>query len=114
MYCKEVIWQRIHEKIRGKSVCSKIHENVSPHFQSQRQTVTVLKIGFFVPCLVETHSPWATLCQNRSYPFARVDLNPITESTLSPSQELWIWPPKKTRHIPLFNNVSMVFAVGAE
>jgi hypothetical protein len=25
-------------------------------------------------------------------PYARVDLNPMLESTLSPSQELWIWP----------------------
>ncbi len=25
-------------------------------------------------------------------PFARVDLNPIPESTLFPSQVLWIWP----------------------
>jgi hypothetical protein len=38
--CKEEVWQRIHVKIRGKSVCAKIHENVSPHFQSQRPTVT--------------------------------------------------------------------------
>jgi hypothetical protein len=29
-----------------------------------------------------THLPWATLC--------RVGLNPMPESTLSPSQELWI------------------------
>jgi hypothetical protein len=26
-------------------------------------------------------------------PYARVDLCPMPESTLSPSQELWIWPP---------------------
>jgi hypothetical protein len=26
---KEEIWQKIHVKIRGKSVCAKIHENVS-------------------------------------------------------------------------------------
>ncbi len=25
-------------------------------------------------------------------PYARVDLNPVPESTLSPSQGLWIWP----------------------
>ncbi len=25
-------------------------------------------------------------------PYARVDLNPIPESTLLPSQVLWIWP----------------------
>jgi hypothetical protein len=25
-------------------------------------------------------------------PYARVDLNPMPESTLSPSQGLWIWP----------------------
>jgi hypothetical protein len=27
-------------------------------------------------------------------PYARVDLNPVQESTLSPSQGLWIWPQK--------------------
>jgi hypothetical protein len=32
-----------------------------------------------------THLPWAApLCQS--------DLNPMPESTLSPSQGLWIWP----------------------
>jgi hypothetical protein len=25
-------------------------------------------------------------------PYARVDLNPMPESTLSPNQGLWIWP----------------------
>jgi hypothetical protein len=25
-------------------------------------------------------------------PYARIDLNPLPESTLSPSQRLWIWP----------------------
>ncbi len=30
------------------------------------------------------HLPWAT-------PYARVDLNPMPELTLSPSQGLWIW-----------------------
>jgi hypothetical protein len=25
-------------------------------------------------------------------PYARVDLNPMPESTLSPSQGVWIWP----------------------
>jgi hypothetical protein len=37
-----------------------------------------------------------TLCPLKSrlhgQPYARVDLNPVPESTLSPSQELWIWP----------------------
>jgi hypothetical protein len=41
-----------------------------------------------------------TLCPRKSrlqniyhgQPFARVDLNPMPESTLSPSQRLWIWP----------------------
>jgi len=32
-----------------------------------------------------THLPWVQ-------PYARVDLNPAPESTLSPSQGLWIWP----------------------
>jgi hypothetical protein len=33
-----------------------------------------------------------SLCQSRPYPYARVDLIPMPESTLSPSQGLWIWP----------------------
>jgi hypothetical protein len=28
----------------------------------------------------------------KGQPYARVDLNPIPESTLSPSPGLWIWP----------------------
>ncbi len=31
-----------------------------------------------------THLPWATLCHSRPYP--------PSESSLSPSQGLWIWP----------------------
>jgi hypothetical protein len=31
-----------------------------------------------------THLPW--------HPYARVDLNPMPESALFPSQGLWIWP----------------------
>ncbi len=32
-------------------------------------------------------------------PYARVDLNPMPESTLSPSQGLWIWSQSVTVHI---------------
>jgi hypothetical protein len=38
-----------------------------------------------------THLPWATLCQSRPQPYARVDLNPIPESTLSPNKGLSIF-----------------------
>jgi hypothetical protein len=37
-------------------------------------------------------------------PNARVDLNPIPESTLSPSQGLWIWPlPGVTEFLGAYN-----------
>jgi hypothetical protein len=37
---------------------------------------------------VPTHEPWALIGQL----YASVDLNPVPESTVSPSQELRIWP----------------------
>jgi hypothetical protein len=40
----------------------------------------------------ESHFPWATLCQSRPYPYARVDPNPMPESTLFTSQGLLSWP----------------------
>jgi hypothetical protein len=41
-----------------------------------------------------THLPWATLRPSFFHAYNRVDLNrnPVPESTLSPSQGLWIWP----------------------
>jgi hypothetical protein len=35
-------------------------------------------------------------------PYDRVDLNPMPESTLSPSQGLWIWPQAIFFHALLF------------
>jgi hypothetical protein len=41
-------------------------------------------------------------------PYARVDLNPMTEPTLSPSQGHWIWP----QDIRVFFLINIVFKAG--
>jgi hypothetical protein len=45
-----------------------------------------------IPEPTPTHLPWATLRPSFFHAYDRVDLNPVPESTLSPSQGLWIWP----------------------
>ncbi len=55
------------------------------------------KYGIWDPAIVDYN---LTLCRRQSRlqhiyhgkPYARVDLNPMQESTLSPSQGLRIWP----------------------
>jgi hypothetical protein len=43
---------------------------------------------------------------NTSQPYARVDLNPMPELALSPSQGLWIWP----QYILYCNNELLLLA----
>jgi hypothetical protein len=37
-----------------------------------------------------------TFSMSIGQPYAKVDLNPLAEWTLSPSQGLWIWPQKES------------------
>jgi hypothetical protein len=42
-------------------------------------------------CPLQSRLQYNTFTMGRQ-PCARVDLNPLPESALSPSHELWIWP----------------------
>jgi hypothetical protein len=48
-----------------------------------------------------TKTPPGVYSRVDSNTFTRVDLNPMPESTLSPSQGLWIWPRKRIFLVPL-------------
>ncbi len=60
---------------------------VGPHAEAD-YNLTLCPLQSRLPVPLPTHEPWALIGQL----YASVDLNSVPESTVSPSQELRIWP----------------------